>query len=125
MLALTRLDQLPPGCLTVRAVDLWRIAPGPTLIHLAGRRAEPLFVSILLHGNEDVGLHAVQWLLANSGGRLEVRDETNHDVSERFLEHSEGAIRLRQPVMPSMLTCNERVIRQYCLGYFMERYPPP
>ncbi|MCA8990252.1 MAG: succinylglutamate desuccinylase/aspartoacylase family protein, partial [Planctomycetaceae bacterium] len=36
---------------------------GPTLIHLSGLRPEPLFVSIVLHGNEDVGLLALQsWL---------------------------------------------------------------
>ena len=26
---------------------------------------------------------------------------------------------------PSMLTSNEQVIRQDCLGYFMERFPLP
>jgi succinylglutamate desuccinylase len=33
------------------------------LLDLAGQRAEPLFVSILLHGNEPAGLKAVQLLL--------------------------------------------------------------
>jgi len=32
-------------------------------MHLAGRREQPLFVSVLLHGNETTGLHAVQMLL--------------------------------------------------------------
>jgi len=30
---------------------------------------------------------------------------------------------LRTPIMPSMLTVNERAIRQDCLCYLMERYP--
>lgn len=46
------------------ARDLHRILPGPTLIHLPGRRPETLFVSVLLHGNEITGLLAVQRLLA-------------------------------------------------------------
>ncbi|MGA7950079.1 MAG: M14 family metallopeptidase [Thiobacillaceae bacterium] len=60
---LTELDHLPEGFLQVRATELYRILPGPTLIHLRGRRSEPLFVSILLHGNEDSGLLAIQSLL--------------------------------------------------------------
>ncbi|MBS0264615.1 MAG: succinylglutamate desuccinylase/aspartoacylase family protein [Planctomycetes bacterium] len=63
MLPLTLLNELPTGFLEISAADLWRIVPGPTLVHLPGRRPEPLFVSILLHGNEDVGLLAVQNLL--------------------------------------------------------------
>ncbi len=57
------LDHLPPGFLEARARELHRVLPGPTLIELAGRREPPLFVSLLLHGNEDVGLRAVQELL--------------------------------------------------------------
>jgi succinylglutamate desuccinylase len=60
---LTELDHLPGGFLEARATELFRILPGPTLIHLPGRRSEPLFVSILLHGNEDTGLFAIQSLL--------------------------------------------------------------
>jgi succinylglutamate desuccinylase len=37
------------------------VLPGPALIHLPGRRIPPLFVSVLLHGNEDTG-----WLAAQS-----------------------------------------------------------
>src|SRR5262249_32103782 len=46
------------------------ILSGPTLLHLNGRRTEPLFVSILLHGNEDVGLRAVQQLLTSAGAQM-------------------------------------------------------
>lgn len=57
------IERLPYGMLDVCTTDLANLLEGPTLIHLPGRRAEPLFVSILLHGNEDVGLLAVQaWL---------------------------------------------------------------
>src|SRR5204862_4360672 len=63
MSALTILNDIPHGLLTARASDLAGLLGGPTLIHLPGRRPQPLFVSILLHGNEDVGLKAIQQLL--------------------------------------------------------------
>lgn len=69
MSLLTVLDQLPEALLTARAAELYRHLSGPTLIHLPGRRDEPLFVSILLHGNEDVGLLAVQQLLRELGSQ--------------------------------------------------------
>ncbi len=58
------LDQLPPGFFETTASELHHIVNSPTLIHLQGRRAEPLFVSILLHGNEDTGLKAMQQVLS-------------------------------------------------------------
>jgi succinylglutamate desuccinylase len=57
------IHELPRGFLEATRGDLHGVLAGPTLIHLPGKRAEPLFVSILLHGNEDVGLLAVQRLL--------------------------------------------------------------
>jgi hypothetical protein len=53
---------------------------------------------------------------------LDVRDEAGRDVAERYFEIAGGELRLRSPVMPSMLTLDERVIRQDCLCYLMERY---
>lgn len=63
------LEALPEGLLTADARELHRVLRGPTLVHLPGRRAEPLFVSTLLHGNETAGLHAIQQLLAAQAGR--------------------------------------------------------
>ncbi|MBK1721159.1 M14 family metallopeptidase [Thiocystis violacea] len=54
--------------------------------------------------------------------QLDVRDELGEDVSERFFSLDQGELRLRQAVMPSMLTRDETVIRQDCLCYLMERY---
>ncbi len=65
------LERLPAGFLDASPRELHRLLPGPTLIELPGRREPPLFVSLLLHGNEDVGLRAVQALLgAHRPGRL-------------------------------------------------------
>jgi len=61
---LAQLQALPDGFFECGADQLQRILPGPTLVHLPGRRPGPLFVSALLHGNEDVGLLALQQVLA-------------------------------------------------------------
>ncbi len=52
-------DHLPGGLLELGPDQLHQALPGPALIHLPGRRVAPLFVSVLLHGNEATG-----WLAA-------------------------------------------------------------
>jgi Succinylglutamate desuccinylase / Aspartoacylase family len=63
-------EDLPEGFWTAQAADLHRYFDGPTLIHLAGQRSPAVFVSILLHGNEDVGLKAIQQVLSGFADRL-------------------------------------------------------
>jgi succinylglutamate desuccinylase len=65
----SQLEQWPVGLLDVRAEELHRLISGPTLIHLAGREPQPLFVSVLLHGNETTGLGAIQALLRKYAGK--------------------------------------------------------
>lgn len=60
---LQQLDHVPDGLLDVAPAELHTVLPWPTLIHLAGRAEHPLFVSVLLHGNETTGLRAAQQLL--------------------------------------------------------------
>lgn len=60
---LTEMDRFPPELLDCPATELHNHLPGPTLVHLPGRREPALFVSVLLHGNEPTGLLAVQALL--------------------------------------------------------------
>lgn len=64
---LVELNRLPDGFLDAEAAELHRVLPGPALIHLPGRRDPPLFASVLLHGDEEVGLRAVQALLRDAG----------------------------------------------------------
>jgi hypothetical protein len=66
---LTIFDELPDGLLDAPASELYRILPGPSLIHLPGRRPAPLFVSVLLHGNEYTGLTAIQSVLRDYAGQ--------------------------------------------------------
>lgn len=65
---LFELDHLPAGLLELSAARLHELLPGPALIHLPGRRPEPLFVSVLLHGNEDTGWLAIGQLLREYAG---------------------------------------------------------
>jgi succinylglutamate desuccinylase len=60
---LTTLDHIPAGFLEASAGGVHQVLPGPTLIHLPGRKPDPLFVSVLLHGNEYTGLKAIQNVL--------------------------------------------------------------
>jgi hypothetical protein len=68
---LTVLQAMPDGLVELGARELNGKLSGPTLIHLPGRQHEPLFVSVLLHGNEDTGWEAVKRLLKKyEGGEL-------------------------------------------------------
>jgi succinylglutamate desuccinylase len=60
---LRQYDKLPDGLLSGAPAELADLLGGPSLIHLPGRRDQPLFVSVLLHGNETTGFHAMQALL--------------------------------------------------------------
>jgi len=56
-------------------------------------------------------------------GRLPViaKNEHGEDVTRRFFSNDAQRLILNRPAMPSMLTLDERVIRQDCLCYLMER----
>ncbi|OSM05148.1 M14 family metallopeptidase [Magnetofaba australis] len=58
------LDAIPDGLLQTPAAQLAQRLGGPTLIHLRGRRNKPIFISVLLHGDETTGWSAVRTLLA-------------------------------------------------------------
>ncbi|HTO78401.1 MAG TPA: M14 family metallopeptidase [Methylocystis sp.] len=57
------LDRVPPEFLDCPPERLIKILPRPTLFDLKGRDPRPLFVSVLLHGDEETGLEAAQELL--------------------------------------------------------------
>lgn len=60
---LTIYESLPAGLLQRDATRLHEVLPGPSLIHLQGKRHQPLFISLLLHGNEVTGWQALQSIL--------------------------------------------------------------
>ncbi len=63
------LDHMPAGLLGLKAHELADRLAGPTMIHLPGRRPDPLFVSVIQHGNETSGWDAVRRLLAGRYAR--------------------------------------------------------
>lgn len=60
---LVELDHLPAGLLELPASGLHRALDGPALIHLEGKNPQPLFTTVLQHGNEDTGWEAIRRLL--------------------------------------------------------------
>lgn len=62
-LPLHHLDHFPKSLLYTPASDLKTHLEGPTLIAIKGRQQRPLFISVLMHGNETTGWQAVQKLM--------------------------------------------------------------
>ena len=62
-LKLLELDHIPAGLLERPASALHHDLDGPALIHLEGKNPQPLFVSVLQHGNEVTGWEAIRRLL--------------------------------------------------------------
>lgn len=60
---LKELTKIPEGLLDLPAEALHEKLGGPVLIHLTGQRQPALFISVLMHGNENVGWEAVRSLL--------------------------------------------------------------
>ena len=69
-LQLERFDHFPDALMDLPPTGLWQHLRGPSLFYLRGRQTRPLFVSVLLHGNEDSGWRAVQSLLQQHRGAL-------------------------------------------------------
>ena len=64
------------------------------------------------------------WLRDGVDRVLDVRDDNDQQVFERYFTIQDGALTSASAFMPSMFTLDERIIRQDCLGYLMERLFP-
>ncbi|MGD8408455.1 MAG: peptidase M14, partial [Thiohalophilus sp.] len=60
---LTFMDAPPQGLLELPATRLHETLPGPTVIRIDGEDPRPLFISVLLHGNETTGWDAMRAIL--------------------------------------------------------------
>jgi len=60
---LQQVDSIPKDLLNIDAQSIHSLLPEPTLFHLPGKQKHPLFISVLLHGNETTGFLALQKLL--------------------------------------------------------------
>ena len=63
-------DGLGEAVLALGAERLHEVMPGLTLVDIPGRRADCIFLSVLLHGNETSGWETVRALLARHAGQL-------------------------------------------------------
>ena len=60
-----------------------------------------------------------------SDARFEARDDAGKERFDDYFTIKNSEIRLRKPMMPAMITRDERVIRQDCFCYLMERITMP
>ena len=64
-------ERLPDGLADCPAPELEELLGGPTLLHLPGAAGAPLYLSVLLHGNETTGWDALRGILRDfAGARL-------------------------------------------------------
>lgn len=75
----------PEALLTVSAQSLHSLVADPTLFHLSGKNKDPLFISVLLHGNETTGFLALQKLL------IKYRDQKLPRSLSFYLGNTEAA----------------------------------
>ncbi len=64
---LHRYDTVPARLADIPVEEIDTVLPGPSLIAVKGKLAPPLFISVLLHGNETTGFLAVQHLIRELG----------------------------------------------------------
>jgi succinylglutamate desuccinylase/aspartoacylase family protein len=62
-------NELSDKILSLPAHRLHEELPGPTLVHLKGKKEPALFLSVLLHGNENSGWEVVKNILAKYQGQ--------------------------------------------------------
>ncbi len=60
---LKQVNNFPKELLTIDVRSIHSLVSEPTLFHLEGKLKQPLFISVLLHGNETTGFLALQKLL--------------------------------------------------------------
>lgn len=68
-LTLDKLDRFPDAAAELTLEDLPDRFPNPTLILIEGERAQPLFVSTLLHGNETTSFEVLKHIQREYGSR--------------------------------------------------------
>jgi hypothetical protein len=130
--AALHLDHFPPHAVARQDLDLYHTVgtvkvPRTVSFSFAGAGADVRFDHALDHMNFrdlEQGTHfadvAVQCAIP-----LQVWDEDDADVTGRYFVLEGGRLLTARPLTPAMLTLNERVIRQDCLCYLMERLPYP
>ena len=107
------------------------------LYHTVARVTVPEHVSISTHGDADIvlttgledknftelpaGYEFAQRNTQDNQACMQVRNESNEDVTTEFIDCVDGKLLLKKAITLSMYTTDEKAIRQDCLCYFMER----
>lgn len=122
------LDHFPNHPLPQQDIDLYHTVavvkvPRDATFTFDGGEADIRFVRTLEHMNfRDLPAGTVLAELGTDSARpLHVWGEDERQLADLFFERRGAELRLKRAVTPSMLTVNERAIRQDCLCYFMER----
>ncbi|MBR9825683.1 MAG: peptidase M14 [Alphaproteobacteria bacterium] len=93
-LAEITLDQLPDRLLTLAPTEIRRVFPDPTLIHMPGGKGQPVFLSLLLHGNETTSFFVLQrlarWLRSHAQPRPLLIFVGNVHATEAGKRHLDG-----------------------------------
>jgi len=130
--ACLHLSRIPDHPVAAHDVDLFHTVatvrvPGAYSFGFGEQPVDICFINDLDHLNFrelPVGTTLAQ-LDGVDGLPLEALDEQGREVADRFFRVDGELLQTTRALMPSMFTLDERVIRQDCLGYLMERYPLP
>ncbi len=122
------LDALPTTTPTDSDIDLYHTVavakmPAKTRFSFTSQPADVRFIRGIEQLNfEEIPAGTVLAELQDDEIPIDVLDEDGRGVAEQYFEVVDHKLRTRIPLMPSMLTTNERIVRQDCLCYLMERY---
>lgn len=121
------LAEIPSHPIAKQDVDIYHTVAQVTIADNATFSFSEATVDLLLNRDLDrmnfTDIPAGTVLGKTHHGRVPViaKNERGDDVTSRFFSIDTQQLVLTRPAMPSMLTLNERVIRQDCLCYLMER----
>lgn len=91
---LQEFNYIPGGLLDTHARDLHEVLYGPSLIQLTGRETRPIAISVLLNGDDDTGLQALQQVLKRYANQLLPRSLlifiANVDAAKFAVPHLNG-----------------------------------
>jgi hypothetical protein len=122
------LDELPAYPAPESEFDLLHTVaivkvPETTRISFDGEPADVEFIRGIEQLNfEEIPAGTTLARVASDHLLLQVMDENGQAAGEQYFEIVAGELRTRAAIIPSMLTIDERIIRQDCLCYLMERY---
>jgi succinylglutamate desuccinylase len=121
------LAEIPSHPVAKQDIDIYHTAAQVTIADDAtfsfSEETADLFLNHDLERMNFTDISAGTVLGKTNHSRLPViaKNEQGEDVTRRFFSNDAQRLILNRPAMPSMLTLDERVIRQDCLCYLMER----